>query len=76
MQTLPVSNIVEAIKHLSLSDLERVKNTIIAQEMYFKKFQKDELEDIIQDFVREGYSREFISDLEEGLKKSSVFNED
>jgi hypothetical protein len=76
MQTLPVSNIVEAIKHLSLSDLERVKNTIIAQEMYFKKFQKDELEDIIQDFVREGYSREFISDLEEGLKKCSVFNED
>jgi Cdc6-like AAA superfamily ATPase len=67
-------DIINAVKKMSLNDLEELKSAIIKREIYFKKFKKDEIKNIITDFLKEGYSENFLSDLENGLKKSSVYN--
>jgi hypothetical protein len=43
--------------------------------LIFLKFKKDKIENIIDDFRSEGYSDDFLNDLEIGLKKSSIYNE-
>ncbi|MCU0288150.1 MAG: hypothetical protein MUF15_17365 [Acidobacteria bacterium] len=68
-------DIIKSIKKMDFNDLEMIKNALIARTLYFKKFKKDKLEHIIKDFKDEGYSNEFLKDLESGLKKSSVYNE-
>ncbi|HLP46920.1 MAG TPA: hypothetical protein VK186_25225 [Candidatus Deferrimicrobium sp.] len=68
-------DIIRSIKKMDSNDLERVKNALIARTIYFKKFKKDKLEHVIKDFKDEGYSNDFLKDLESGLKKSSIYNE-
>ena len=70
------SNILALISQMSLNEIEQVKNKLVEKELYFKQFQKDKLETVISDFEKENYSDDFLKDLEEGLKKSSVYNED
>ncbi len=59
---------------MSLSEIEEVKNKIVEKELYFKPFKKDKIENIMNDFQKEDYSNDFLSDLENGLKKSSIYN--
>ncbi len=66
-------DIISLISQMSLNELEKVKNSLIQRELYFKKFQKDDVENIIDDFKNEDYSDDFLTDLEEGLKKSSIY---
>jgi len=66
-------DIISLISQMSLNELEKVKNSLVQRELYFKKFQKDDVENIIDDFKKEEYSNDFLNDLEEGLKKSSVY---
>ena len=66
-------DIISLISQMSLSDIETVKKSLIERELYFKKFKKDDIENVIEDFKNEGYSESFLRDLEEGLKKSSVY---
>ena len=70
---LKTQDIISLISQMSLNELEKVKNSLIEREIYFKKFKKDEIENIINDFKKEDYSDEFLKDLEEGLKKSSIY---
>ena len=70
---LKTSDIISLISQMSLNELEKVKNSLIQRELYFKKFQRDEIENIIDDFKKEDYSSDFLTDLEEGLKKSSIY---
>ena len=70
---LKTKDIISLISQMSLNELEKVKNSLIERELYFKKFQKDDLENIIDDFKKEKYSNDFLTDLEEGLKKSSIY---
>ena len=70
---LSIDDLIKTISQLDLQDIEKVKNSLIERELYFKPFKKDKLENIIQDFKEEGYSNDFLKDLEEGLKKSSVY---
>jgi Cdc6-like AAA superfamily ATPase len=58
---------------MSLNELEKVKNSLVQRELYFEKSQRDEIENIIDDFQKEDYSSDFLADLEEGLKKSSIY---
>lgn len=60
---------------MDVHELEDVKNAIIKRDIYFKKFRKDKIENVVADFKAEGYSDGFLKDLENGLKKSSVYNE-
>ncbi len=66
-------NVLSLISQMSLSELEEVKNKIVEKELYFKKFQKDDIKNIMKDFQKENYSDDFLSDLENGLKKSSIY---
>jgi len=67
-------NILNLISQMSLNEIEEVKNKIVEKELYFKKFKKDTVENIMNDFQEENYSNDFLKDLENGLKKSSVYN--
>ncbi len=69
------NEIINAIKKMPLNELEKLKSAIIKREIYFKKFKKDKIQNIINDFSKEGYSNKFLTDMEEGLGKSSVYNE-
>ncbi len=68
------NEIINAVKRMSLDDLEELKTAIIKREIYFHKFKKDDINKILSDFSKEGYSENFLSDLADGLKKSSVYN--
>jgi len=72
---LKIDDFIETIKKMPLDDIEKIKNAIIKREIYFKKFKKDKIENIISDFKNNGYNDLFLSDLENGLKKSSIYNE-
>ena len=66
-------NILTLISQMSLSEIEEVKNKIIEKELYFKKFQKDDIKNIMNDFKKEDYSDNFLAELQNGLKKSSIY---
>ncbi len=72
---LKTNDLISLISQLSLNELEKVKDSLIERELYFKKFQKDDISNIMNDFKKEDYSDAFLSDLENGLKKSSLYNE-
>ncbi len=72
---ISMPNILNLISQMNLNEIEEVKKKIVEKELYFKKFQKDNVDNIISDFQKEGYSADFLKDLEDGLKKSSVYNE-
>ena len=70
---LKTKDVISLISQMSLEEIERVKDSLVQRELYFKKFQKDDIENIMDDFKKEDYSNDFLTDLEEGLKKSSVY---
>ena len=70
---ISVDKLLNLISNLNINELEEVKNKIVERELYFKKFKKDKIENIIDDFKKEGYSKDFLADLENGLKKSSIY---
>ena len=53
-----------------------LQNKLVEKELYFKTFKKDKLENVMSDFQKENYSDDFLKELEDGLKKSSVYNDD
>jgi hypothetical protein len=50
-----------------------VRKAIVKQELYFKKFKKVPIKEVVSDFKAEGYSEGFLADLENGLKKSRIY---
>jgi hypothetical protein len=58
---------------MSLDELETIKDKIVEKKIYFQTFKKDKLSYIMDDFQKENYTDGFLHDLENGLKKSSVF---
>ena len=68
-----LSNILHLISQMNLDEIEEVKNKIVEKELYFKKFQKDDIQNIMNDFKKENYSNDFLAELENGLKKSSIY---
>jgi len=71
---ISLSNVLALISQMSLNEIEEVKNKIVEKELYFKKFKKDNIETIVDDFRKENYSDDFLADLEKGLRKSTVYN--
>ena len=70
---ISLPNILTLISQMSLNVIEQVKNKIVEKELYFKTFKKDKIENIMSDFQEEDYSEDFLKDLENGLKKSSIY---
>jgi hypothetical protein len=50
---------------------EEIKNKIVEEKLYFQVFQKDYVENIMDDFKKEDYSNDFLLDLEAALKNTS-----
>jgi len=73
---ISLPNILTLISQMSLNEIEQVKNKIVEKELYFKTFKKDKIENVMNDFKEENYSNDFLKDLENGLKKSSIYNAD
>ena len=71
---ISLPNILTLISQMSLNEIEEVKNKIVEKELYFKPFKKDKIGNIMNDFQKENYSDAFLKDLENGLKKSSIYN--
>jgi hypothetical protein len=71
---ISLPNILTLISQMSLNEIKEVKNKIVEKELCFKTFKKDKIEDVISDFKKEDYSDDFLKELENGLKKSSVYN--
>ena len=70
---LKTQDIISMISQMSLNEIEKIKDMLITRELYLKEFKKDDVDNIINDFKKESYSDDFLSDLEEGLKKSSIY---
>lgn len=68
---LSIRDVISLIKKLPPDELEKVKDAIIKQELYFQQYQPKPLSGLVSDFKGAGYSAEFVKDLENGLKKSS-----
>ena len=73
---ISLPNILTLISQMSLNEIEQIKNKIVEKELYFKTLKKDKLENVMSDFQKEDYSDDFLKELESGLKKSSVYNDD
>ncbi len=69
-----LQNILALISQMTLHEIEEIKSKLVERELYFKKFTKDKILNIMNDFKKENYSNEFLKDLEDGLKKSSLYN--
>ena len=70
---ISLDNLLALISKMNVHQIEDIKNKIVEQKLYFQKFQKDNIDDIMEDFKKEEYSNEFLLDLEAGLKKSSLY---
>ncbi len=73
--SIDISNVINLISRMNLSQIEEIKNALIEREIFFQKFKKDNIKNVIDDFKNENYSEDFLNVLENGLKKSSIYNE-
>ncbi|SMM99964.1 hypothetical protein SPONN_1143 [uncultured Candidatus Thioglobus sp.] len=70
--TLATTSVIDSIMKMNIDELETVKNIIIKRGLYLHKFKKDSIKNVIADFSEQNYTADFLQDLEDGLKKSSV----
>ena len=72
---IPIEAIYELIDNLPQEEREKVLERLKAQSVELKTFKKDKIESILADFAATDlYEGDFLRDLEEGLKKSSVYS--
>ncbi|MCG2739083.1 MAG: hypothetical protein L6300_02455 [Syntrophaceae bacterium] len=72
---IPMETLYELIEHLTLKEREQLLERVSAKKVQLKPFKKTKIEAILADFTATGlYEDDFMKDLEEGLKKSSVYN--
>ena len=72
---IPMEAIYELIDNLPQEEREKVLERLKAQSVELKTFKKDKIESILADFAATDlYQGDFLRDLEEGLKKSSVYS--
>lgn len=72
---ISTEDIIKSIKTMNFNDMKKIKSAIIERDLYFKKFKKDKIENIVSDFKAESYSDDCLNNLEKDLRKSSVYNE-
>jgi hypothetical protein len=71
---IPMETLYELIENLTLKERKQLLERVAAKKIQFKPFKKARIEAILADFAATGlYEDDFIKDVEEGLKKSSVY---
>ena len=72
---IPMEALYDLIDNLSQEERESVLNRLRKEPASLKVFQKDKIESILGDFTSTNiYEDDFLTDLEEGLRKSSVYS--
>ena len=71
---IPMETLYELIENLTLKERKQLLERVSAKEIQLRPFKKAKIEAILADFAATGlYEADFMKDLEEGLKKSSVY---
>lgn len=71
---IPMNTLYKIIDNLNKEDRTRLLQRLEKKGMELKPFKKDKLESIVADFAATDlYEEDFLGDLEEGLKKSSLY---
>ena len=72
---IPIEALCEVIDNLSQEEREKVLDRLRRKSVKLKIFKKGKIESILTDFASTDlYEDDFLRDLEDGLKKSSVYN--
>ena len=71
---VPMDTLYEIINSLPDEEREKLLERLKAKPAKLKVFKKDKIEAILSDFASTGlYNDDFLKDLQEGLKKTSVY---
>jgi predicted transcriptional regulator len=71
---IPMNTLYKIIDNLNEKDRTRLLERLEKKGIELKQFKKDKLEAIFADFEATNlYEKDFLEDLEEGLKKSSLY---
>ena len=71
---IPIETLYEVIDNLTEEERKNLLKRLRAKPIKLKPFKKDQINSILTDFAATNlYEDDFLKDLEEGLKKSSVY---
>ena len=71
---IPIEALCELIDNLTEEERKNVLERLRKRPLKLKVFHKDKIESILTDFASTNlYEDEFLRDLEEGLKRSSIY---
>jgi hypothetical protein len=71
---IPMETLYELIENLTLKERQQLLERVSTKKVQIKPFKKAKIEAILADFAATDlYEADFMKDLEEGLKKSSVY---
>ena len=71
---IPLDALLEIVDHLTEAEKVCLLSRLQSKPYKFQVFEKDKIESIISDFEAvDLYEQDFLKDLEEGLKKSSLY---
>jgi DNA-binding transcriptional ArsR family regulator len=71
---IPIDSVIEMVESLNEEERMEVMRRLQARPLSFKNFNKDSVDNILQDFAETKlYEEDFLTDLKEGLKKSSPY---
>jgi hypothetical protein len=71
---IPIESVIEMVESLNEEERREVMRRLQTRPLSFKAFNKDSVENIIKDFAETKlYEEDFLTDLAEGLKKSSPY---
>jgi len=70
---IPMDTLFELIDNLTAEERKKLLEKLKAKPVKLRPFKKDKIDSILTDFAATNlYEDEFLKDLEEGLKKSSI----
>ena len=71
---IPMDTLFELIDNLTAEERKKLLEKLKAKPVKLRPFKKDKIDSILTDFAATNlYEDEFLKDLEEGLKKSSIY---
>ena len=71
---IPMDTLYEIIDNLTDEERKKLMERLKAKPIELKHFKKDKIGSILADFkTTDLYENDFLKDLEEGLKKSSIY---
>jgi len=71
---IPIESVIEMVESLNEEERMEVLRRLQARPLSLKAFKKDSIDNILKNFAETKlYEEDFLTDLKEGLKKSSLY---